>query len=90
MEKKPEPLLEKEMTLAQLDAEIGRLGKELITIEGELGRGSAETGGDSLDDQAVEENQIDQVTGLEIAKIRAIRERISELESEKRRRKAAA
>jgi len=77
------------MTVAQLDAEIGRLSKDLIALEEGLGRGNAETGGNSLDDQAIEENLIDQDTGQAIAKIAAIRERIKELETEKRRKKAA-
>lgn len=78
------------MDPAQLDAEIARLSKELIALEEGLGRVSAETGGDSLDDQAVEENLEDLVTGQAIAKIASIREQIRELEAEKRRRKGAA
>ena len=78
------------MQPAELDAEIARLSKELIALEEGLGRISAETGGNSLDDQAVEENLEDLVTGQDIAKIAALREQIRELEGEKRRRKAAA
>lgn len=90
MEKGPKPMLESEMTVAEIDAEIARLSKEVIDIQDNLGNVTAESGGNSLDDQAQEETAKDQVTGPQIEEIASIRERIRELEDEKRRKKAAA
>ncbi len=82
MEKRP---LEAEMSVDELNSEIARLSKELIGLEGQLGRVSSETGGNSLDDQAIEETLVDQEEGQRIAQIGSIRQRINELEAAKAR-----
>lgn len=78
------------MSPAEIDAEVARLSKELLALEEGLGKTSDETGGNSLDDQAIEENLGDLQTGQQIEQIRSIRERIRELEEERRRKKSAA
>jgi len=90
MERGPGMRLEKDMTPAQITSEIARLSKQLISLEEGLGRDVSETGGNSLDDQAVEENLEDQETAQKIARMRSIRERINQLEEEKHRQLARA
>ncbi len=93
MKDMPMERLESSKSPEELRAEIAQRSKELIKLEGELGRRGedVETGGNSLDDQAIEETMNDLNEGQRIANIASLRREISELDAQlKRTEKEAA